>query len=172
LNLFTVFLISGLWHGANWTFIIWGALHGGYLILEIILYDFLARVKSLNFILRKTPYLNFVRIVVTFHLVCVAWMFFRANSVEDVGILFSNLFTDKFFQAKINIVNFSIIQWGTIVLSIILLEAFHIIQKFPRIIARFEQLSVFCRWSLYYLFMIFIILFGKYNTQQFIYFQF
>jgi alginate O-acetyltransferase complex protein AlgI len=77
LNLFLVFLVSGLWHGANWTFVVWGALHGGYLALQ--------RVA-----LRKRPTGSLGRFVswfVTFNLVVVAWVFFRATSVTHAWVI-------------------------------------------------------------------------------------
>lgn len=74
-NLLITFLISGLWHGANWTFVVWGALHGIFLILGIQL----AKVF-------KTPERTltiWVRRLIVFHLVLLAWVFFRADSVSS-----------------------------------------------------------------------------------------
>lgn len=76
-NLFITFLISGFWHGANWTFLFWGALHGVYLILEVII------IKN------KKPFFNrffitrFFKRIFIFCLVSFAWVFFRSNSITD-----------------------------------------------------------------------------------------
>lgn len=93
LNIFIVFLISGLWHGAAWTFVIWGALHGFYQIIGTLTYKkrnellLKAGISHKNFLVRA------FRITVTFTMVSFAWIFFRANSIGDVGTLFSRLFT-------------------------------------------------------------------------------
>ena len=86
-----VFLVSGLWHGANWTFVIWGALHGIYQILGTI------TLPSRNKLLERlkisptsTPVLYFRRFM-TFILVGFAWIFFRANTVSDAFSLVDTL---------------------------------------------------------------------------------
>jgi len=84
-NLFIVFVVSGLWHGANWTFVVWGALHGGYLIGAILTADWRQRVLP-----RAGSTLRWVfDVVVTFHLALVAWVFFRANHVTDAFLVLS-----------------------------------------------------------------------------------
>jgi alginate O-acetyltransferase complex protein AlgI len=74
-NLLVVMLIGGLWHGANWTFVVWGAIHGGMLAFERLIgktaaYAFLPRV---------------LRTAVTFAIVCLAWVFFRADTIQQAG---------------------------------------------------------------------------------------
>jgi len=79
LNLFVVFLLSGFWHGANWTFIVWGALHGAYLItgrLKEIVLKRLGMIRNEPGLLRQG-----LAVLLTFHLVLVAWVFFRASNV-------------------------------------------------------------------------------------------
>ena len=82
LNLMIVFLVSGLWHGASWTFVIWGALHSVYIVVETILHH-----RGIEF---KLPAL--VKIACTFGLVTFAWIFFRANSFDDALYVVSHLF--------------------------------------------------------------------------------
>lgn len=84
LNVFLVFLISGLWHGANWTFILWGAIHGFLTVLERI---------------TKSPALKipkFMKTAATFLLVTFAWSLFRANSINDALALWHQLFQGGF----------------------------------------------------------------------------
>ncbi|MBO4332333.1 MAG: MBOAT family protein [Paludibacteraceae bacterium] len=84
-NIMVTFLVSGLWHGANWTFVIWGCIHGFLQIIEKIL-GLDPKGKYGNY---KTdnPYLNAILIslktILTFSLVSFAWIFFRMNSVQD-----------------------------------------------------------------------------------------
>lgn len=81
INVFLVFLISGLWHGANWTFIFWGAIHGIMMVIERIL-----TADKLN----KLP--KPVRFIYTFAFVNIAWVFFRANGFGDVLNIFKQIF--------------------------------------------------------------------------------
>ncbi|MBQ2793192.1 MAG: MBOAT family protein [Clostridia bacterium] len=93
LNLMIVFTVSGLWHGAAWTYVIWGALHGIYQIVGNL------TVKRRNSLISKIglspahPAVIWGRRVITFLLVDFAWLFFRANSIGEAGILLKKLFT-------------------------------------------------------------------------------
>ncbi|WP_438423350.1 MBOAT family O-acyltransferase [Aquimarina macrocephali] len=78
-NLFITFLISGLWHGANWTFIAWGALNGLYLIAEVL-------VNRKN---RR----GIINVLLTFVLINFAWIFFRANSIDNAFYIIKTIFT-------------------------------------------------------------------------------
>ncbi len=92
-NLMIVFLVSGLWHGANWTFVIWGFLHGAYQIIgKLTKSRREALCDRLGVNREGKAYACFERIV-TFLLVDFAWIFFRANSTSDMGILLKRLFT-------------------------------------------------------------------------------
>ena len=93
-----VFLVSGLWHGSAWTFVLWGALHGIYQIIGYytdkprrLMWDKLG-------VSQENPWLCLLKRFNTFVLVCFAWIFFRANSFSDLGILLSKLFTDWQFS--------------------------------------------------------------------------
>ena len=81
LNLFITFALSGLWHGAAWNFMIWGTLHGFYLIFENIVIRLWTKIQPKR--INSKWSLNGVKIIFTFALVCFAWIFFRANSVTD-----------------------------------------------------------------------------------------
>ena len=92
LNLFIVFLVSGLWHGAAWTFVIWGAIHGVYQVVGNL------TIKKRNMLLCKAGLsadslcIIAVRRLITFILVSFGWLFFRANSVGDAFALLRTLF--------------------------------------------------------------------------------
>lgn len=87
LNLMIVFVVSGLWHGANWTFIIWGALHGGYIVLETLYNHWDKRPQ-----VQETAQIIWLQRGATFLLVLFAWIFFRANTVADASYVIANLF--------------------------------------------------------------------------------
>ena len=87
-----VFIVSGLWHGANWTFIVWGTLHGGYLVAALITNKYFGRwLPNADEGSWQAGALQLVNIVITFHLVVFAWIFFRANSLSDALYIISNL---------------------------------------------------------------------------------
>lgn len=89
LNLFFVFLVSGLWHGANWTYVAWGALHGSYLILALVFAGFWARVNTATGLERRPGLKRALNVLVTFHLVLIAWVLFRAKDFGDAWTIFS-----------------------------------------------------------------------------------
>jgi len=80
--LLVTFLVSGVWHGAAWTFIVWGLLHGLFLAGEVLYKPYQKRLHQ-RFGLAKTRRLKVGQTLVTFHLVCFAWIFFRAGSLAD-----------------------------------------------------------------------------------------
>jgi hypothetical protein len=82
-NLFLTFLISGLWHGANWTYILWGALHGTYFVLSALTERFGQRLSALTRLDRLPRLKNAMAMLTTFSLVTFAWIFFRAATLTD-----------------------------------------------------------------------------------------
>ena len=94
INLFIVFLVSGLWHGADLTFVLWGVLHGIYRVVGALTAKKRdGMYQKLGLSVTSAP-VQFFRRVVTFLLVCFAWIFFRANNTADLGTLLSKFFTD------------------------------------------------------------------------------
>ena len=92
LNIFIVFLISGLWHGAAWTYVLWGIMHGIYQIVGHITENTRQKLREKTGVANKAWYRGFRRFV-TFMLVLTAWVAFRANSMSDMAALYKALFT-------------------------------------------------------------------------------
>ncbi|XDD54391.1 MBOAT family protein [Leptospira sp. WS4.C2] len=90
-NLVVTMVLGGLWHGANYTFLVWGALHGLYLIIERILTD--PKKQSSSYVLK------ILKGLIVFHLVCFAWLFFRIERIQDFQSIYQNLIS----QSGINI---------------------------------------------------------------------
>ncbi|HEX3007796.1 MAG TPA: MBOAT family O-acyltransferase [Bacteroidales bacterium] len=176
LNLFIVFLVSGLWHGANWTFVIWGALHGFYLVFALITKDFRERVSRV-LRLDKVPFLS---VMTTFMLVAYAWIFFRANTPESAFYIASHIFTGipDLFQSILNHqfeFEYIGLYRNDLILSvglIILLETVHYFQSRHNISQLFKKSPALIRWSAYYTLVFMIIIYGVFENRQFIYFQF
>jgi D-alanyl-lipoteichoic acid acyltransferase DltB (MBOAT superfamily) len=178
LNLFLVMLICGFWHGANWTFLVWGGLHGFYLIFSIFTQsarDHLIRMIGLDRVPRLHSYL---KILMTFSLVCFAWIFFRANTVSDAFQIISNLFIGwrrAFGVATLKKIPF----WGPLkfefivsLMSMGILLFVQLIDRRGNVVDRFSEKPVWIRWPVYYFLLLVILLCGNFGSIQFIYFQF
>jgi alginate O-acetyltransferase complex protein AlgI len=86
-NLLVTMLLGGLWHGANWTFVVWGGLHGSALAVERFVAARLEFLKPL----RRLPIGTWTKRVFIFHLVCLGWIFFRADSLGTAGSMLRGL---------------------------------------------------------------------------------
>lgn len=166
LNLFIVFLVSGVWHGASWTFVLWGALHGVYVMVEAF-----ARRRNWRFL--PAPF----GIALTFTLVTLAWVLFRANTIDDAAYIFTHLFafagadvTQPFAAGILGAPTEFALSCGLITLLL----------GVDALIARFgmdglaNRLPTVPRWAAYYALGAAVVFSGLYNTgaQQFIYFRF
>jgi alginate O-acetyltransferase complex protein AlgI len=89
-NLFLTMLLGGLWHGANWTFVFWGALQGGYLIAERVIKERWAQREPLGW---PSWLVRALQWVLTFNLICFAWVFFRARSLQNAFDVLGQLFS-------------------------------------------------------------------------------
>ncbi|MBN2309599.1 MAG: MBOAT family protein [Candidatus Hydrogenedentes bacterium] len=171
-NLMIVFVLSGLWHGANWTFLFWGALHGCYLIAGIVTGPIRHRLAERFVPARFEPVHRLVQIAITFHLVLLSWVFFRANSITDAFVLLRGM-VHGFSLADPNVLApvepFSFL---TAVAGIVAMECVHLAQRRRPLADRLFALPLPLRWAAYYLFIFAIIAFGTFTTEEFIYFQF
>ena len=176
LNLFIVFLVSGLWHGANWTFVIWGALHGFYIVFGLITKKFRENTANL-FHLDKFP---FLQVITTFLLVSFAWIFFRAKDLDTALYIGKNIFTglpnifQKIITSQPILENLGIseIDLFRSFLLIIFLELVHYIDNKKRISELLLKSHVIVRWTVYYGLILLTIFYGVFEKRQFIYFQF
>lgn len=180
-NLFFTFLISGLWHGAAWTYVIWGALNGFYLIAEIVADRWMGRLWPGRF--RRTSGIRLGAMFRTFCLTCFAWIFFRANNVHDAFYIVRHFFDGlSSVPSQLNQVTF---VKGAILLGqdkqdfllalagIAILLGVHILQGRVQLGELFSRQTTALRWGVYYAALILILFFGAFNqSQQFIYFQF
>ena len=177
-NLLVVFLLCGLWHGANWTFVIWGGLHGFYIVFSNVTQR--AREKVAQKLgLDKTPKLfRFLKVLTTFFFVCFAWIFFRSNSVTDAFYIVSHLLTGwgSVLNAETlrKALSFgpSQFQWIVGTVSIGLVIFVHLFQTQGRVIDQLSKKPVWLRWSIYYAMILIFLLCGSFQSKEFIYFQF
>ncbi len=176
MNIMIVFLISGLWHGANWTFIIWGALHGLYIILgnffnrvlTPVIVDFEDERKIRRFII------SIIKVIITFHLVAFAWIFFRAASVDDAFNIIVRIFTLQDFDKFSNLSLFKISDITGVMVMLGLLILFLCSDSFmDKVLNRKTVIkSRFLNFALFAGILVFILIFGHFSDTNFIYFQF
>lgn len=168
LNLFIVFLVSGLWHGANWTYIIWGGLNGFYLIFAIVSQEARTKISNL-FYLHKVPILNrTLQILTTFILICFAWIFFRANNVGDAFKIIGKILQ---YRGPIFYENPSMLVFSVLSILLLFMVEFkweYYREKFPI----FSSPSYLIRNASYAFLIMIILIMGVFDGGQFIYFQF
>ncbi len=180
-NILIVFLVSGLWHGASWTFIIWGALHGFYQVFGFI--TAAKRNQIVNYLQldRMPAFYNTLQVVATFSLVCFAWIFFRANSLADAWYISTHLFQNllgstKEFVTQLlfgrNILGQYKQEFFLAVLFIIFLERVHYLQGQHKLRLEISKFRPLYRWGLYSAYLLVFLYFGVFNSNSFIYFQF
>lgn len=165
------FLVSGIWHGTSWGFVIWGGLHGLYLACSIFYKPYQKKLhKALG--MEKTMVLRVIQTVVTFHLVCFAWIFFRAGSVQDAFYVVTKLFDfsggeqGAFFRMQNDH------DMIMLVASVAVFLFFLLFLKINDGQALFRRRPIF-RYALYNMLVISLFFFAKYSASKtFIYFQF
>ena len=169
LNLFLTFILSGLWHGANWTYVIWGALNGLYLMTALIFYKINSAIRY-SFEARHLKYLNkFLNILLTFLLITFSWIFFRARSFSEGMVIIHKILFErgKLFIAD----NKSLIYSISFLLVLLVVEVFEEYKLFNNF-SLYNNKNVLVRHFTYCCLVVGIVLFGVFDASQFIYFQF
>lgn len=164
-NLFITFLVSGIWHGASFNFIIWGTIHGVLIVVESLN----SKYKFFNV---KLP--RFISLIWTFTIVSFAWIFFRANTVQDSFTIIRNLFdfSHSFLGEIRQMTGADMYNLAVGIPLIILLIAFERGWELDITKTYFKKYAL-VRFSCYISLIILIALFGVFVSQSsFIYFQF
>lgn len=174
-NLMVVFVISGLWHGANWTFVAWGALHGFYLVASTMTRKMRKKAGAPFATLFPAWLVSGLKVAATFALVAYAWIFFRANTITDALYISAHLF-DGWQTLSEGIYSFAPggmrYEFMTGIFFIALMEAVHLYQSYRPIGTTLLRMPSWGRWAFYYAVLMIVIIFGEFGLMQFIYFQF
>ncbi|CBH23626.1 Probable poly(beta-D-mannuronate) O-acetylase [Salinibacter ruber M8] len=183
-------MISGLWHGAAWTFVAWGALHGSYLIFGILTQEFrdaswdrlekvtektADRYKAAGVILsfETSTIRRYVSVIVTFHLVLLGWVFFRANTIGDAFIVLRKVMNvGEGGLRKVTTVALGDAEFVVAVGSILFMECIHFLERRVDMRHFLSGRPLLVRWAVYYALTFAILFFGVFNENAFIYFQF
>jgi alginate O-acetyltransferase complex protein AlgI len=167
-NITVVFLASGLWHGANWTFVAWGALHGLYYLIEALWQRFIKPQGARSIL--PAAVAGPVKIVVTFHLVLLAWVFFRAATISDAVLILSRIATDlggRLYLGPSQLATFVSALLILVLLGVQILQSRQVVvlhagqPRLPRVL----------RWGGYLAMLHVLALLGR-GANEFIYFQF
>ncbi len=176
INLLLTFLVSGLWHGAALTFVVWGLLNGVLNILSKLKDDILYKNKEKK---KDTKFVSFLKIVSTFILIDITWIFFRANTLSDAFYILSNIFADfslwftsGYFERTLSSIAFYENNGVAIVLSIVFLLIIEMYEGKGNFLNKINNSHFIVRWIFYYIILILILFFGYFGQSQFIYFQF
>lgn len=158
-NIFVTFLVSGIWHGANWTFVVWGILHGAFQIIE--------KMLGLNKVISKGC-VKGVRIVVTFLLVNIAWVFFRMPTLEQAIDVIGRMFTN--YDTSVVELTPSMAVFCALSISIVLVK--DLLDEFSSRHTLFHHDSQMVRWTVYTIILSLILTCGVFDASQFIYVNF
>jgi D-alanyl-lipoteichoic acid acyltransferase DltB (MBOAT superfamily) len=168
-NIMAVYVVSGLWHGANWTFIIWGGIFGVLYLLEHA-GDKLLRKTGTDGFFYMSPVIHVLRVAVIFTAVLVSWVFFRADNVSTAWHIVTNMFTG---WNRIPYLGPS--AFDTILgVALILLLWFIQVLQYRGVVSIYMSKSavpVALRWAGYAIMLVMIAMLGV-SSEQFIYFQF
>jgi D-alanyl-lipoteichoic acid acyltransferase DltB (MBOAT superfamily) len=171
LNLMVVFLLCGLWHGAGWTFVLWGAFHGIVLVWERI-----AKIVSSERV--RIP--NIVGMLYTYTLVCISWVLFRANSLNDAFYIYRNslvglpnFISPSYIQATFS----QVFETNQLEIAIALFAVGCIVtmdqvERRTSLKTKFHSLPTLGRFSLYVLAVVVVLLLRNVEYTPFVYVQF
>ena len=179
LNLMITFLLSGLWHGANWTFVVWGALHGFYIVVETLIRRF---SKNRPAVTKKSKgavaIQSALQVLLTFALVCFAWVFFRADTLSDAFYGLSHMFVGigspiKYVEYAASIMQLDRYDILIRLLPVAMLAVFDLFSLRGDVFRSMSRWKPVFRWTIYLVMIWFILFFpGTGGGGEFIYFQF
>ena len=165
-NTFIIFVVSGFWHGANWTFIIWGALNAMYFLPLLLTNNNRKNINTLANDKLFPSIKDFFSVILTFGLTSIAWIFFRSENLTQAFSILNKVFSNSIFKIPdllpmtviVMIFLFVIIEWlGR--------------RNYYALELKNVKINSFLKWNLYFLIIYLIISIGG-EQQEFIYFQF
>lgn len=182
LNLMITFLVSGLWHGAEWTYVVWGGIHGLYQVIGDLLAPVKKRINEVFEIKTDCVSYKFGQIIVTFVLTTFAWIFFRADSLSQAFLYIERMFVRfnpwVLFNGDLYTIGLERYEANVLIVSVIVLLLVDLVRylKKQRIDEFLREQNLWFRWGVMIVMIVMIVVYGKYgpdyDANQFIYFQF
>ena len=177
LNLMLVFVASGLWHaglgyGVGWTFLVWGALNGGYQWAGLATRAFWSRVGArLPRVSNSLPLLV-LRVLLTFHLIAITWVFFRARSLGDAWLILKKISLNLIeIPSLLSRFPFTLEHYTAFALIAFLIGV-EIVDERRSIFQRLAAAPAMVRWGIWYLAIFALLILGRWQAREFIYMQF
>lgn len=181
LNLLVTFSTSGLWHGASWNYVLWGGLNGLYLIVGQLKASIWPKSPAPARAVGSPPRSALARtlqivqhaasVMITFMLVCIGWIFFRAASLSDALYILGHLAVDWDIN-RIATEQFLLRQMPVAVAAIVVMEVAQWLHVRVSLTSLFARMTMPLRWTAYATVTLGVVMFGVYRKTQFIYFQF
>lgn len=179
LNLFLTFIISGFWHGANWTYLLWGAFQGTMIVIQTLIDPYVNGFLD-RFNLHKNILVNFIRVSLTFFLFSYSLIFFRGNNIADSFYVLNNIFLDigsytdkQYVYEVITSFGLSVKEIQILLITISFLFIGEMLCDKKQVYAEVEKMSYPFRLTYYVILGTFILTTGVfYASGEFIYFQF
>lgn len=166
-NLAITMFLGGLWHGAAWTFVIWGIYQGALLIIHRLIEPVLKKIPEPKGIFSNRLWFA-LRVIFFFHLVCVGWLIFRAGSINQMFSMLRSLIFNFHFIPGIRLEHIALKMafylWILVILQLLQYRA-----NDRMIVLRWPKLA---RYSFYSIILLLMMIFGVLGQNQFIYFQF
>lgn len=182
INLMTVFIVSGLWHGSGWHFIAWGAINGFYQIAGDLLRPVKTKIHEICHVDIEAYSYRFYQTVVTFGLTTIAWVFFRAGSLREAYYylrhMCGHLSLEFIGNKELLKVGLDAIEWNILLVSLVIMLLVGLLRyvKHQTLDAFLMKQAFWFRWLVIYILLLMILIFGQYgpafNMQNFIYSQF
>lgn len=181
LNVMIVFLVSGLWHGAQWTYIVWGGLNGLFQVAGSMLAPVREKAGKLLNLKEDSFGRRVFQTLATFALVDITWIFFRASSIQVALHMIKSIFTVAnpwiFTDNSIYELGLNQKQVHLLALSLaVLFAADWLKYKKINVLEKILEQDLWCRWAVYLGGILFVLIFGiwgnAYDAQAFVYFQF
>ncbi len=178
------FLLSGLWHGAAWNYVVMGGFFGVCIVMAEMIKKYRARFLSYNGVSQNTHAVRYIDMIMTFVLVCVGWTFFRAQSLNDAFYILTHFWKGlgtfithsySYYTWKNLFSLGGIVTKGDFAIALLGSFIFIIVDLLERRISLWQKLAeypTYVRWLVYYSIIFGIISFGRFGAQEFIYFQF
>ncbi len=170
-NLLVTFILSGLWHGADWTFLAWGGVHGIFQIVE-------KEFKNKGHKKRKhSTAVNVFDTLLVFLAVTACWVVFRAENIQDAVYVFANCFRDaihlkSYFINGLRDLQIDLRAGIQLMISFMILAVWDYTELHGSMFEKIKLCPAWFRWSIYYVLVFIIILWGNFGNNQFVYFQF
>lgn len=168
-NVIITFLISGLWHGANWTFVIWGAIHGLLQVFEKAIWgdSIKKEIKQKSI---KLSWSRLLRIIVTFNLVNIAWVFFRMPSTDQACAVIAKI--TSIFSGNLSFSGEGIDIIAYLPFALLPLFLFDSMKEYAPKVYNYMFSRSYIRWSIYIILIVMVLLIGVVDGSQFIYVSF